>query len=132
VQKLAGRIAALNKFFAKLAERSLPFFSVLRGSAKVEWGPEQQKAFNNLKQDLQHLPTFSSPEQGRPLILYVSATHSVVSGALIMEKQVAWSEAATKQQYPVYFVSEVLAGSKKYYSKVEKICYVVIMCPRKL
>jgi hypothetical protein len=33
----------------KLAERSLPFFSVLRGSAKVEWGPEQQKAFDDLK-----------------------------------------------------------------------------------
>jgi hypothetical protein len=39
VQKLVGHIAALNRFIAKLAERSLPFFSVLRGSAKVEWGP---------------------------------------------------------------------------------------------
>ena len=39
VQKLAGHIAALNRFIAKLAERSLPFFRVLRGSAKVEWGP---------------------------------------------------------------------------------------------
>jgi hypothetical protein len=27
---------------------------------------------------------------------------------------------------------EVLAGSKKYYSKVEKICYAVIMSSRKL
>jgi hypothetical protein len=49
VQKLTGRIAALNRFIAKLAERSLPFFSVLRGYAKVEWGPEQQKAFEDLK-----------------------------------------------------------------------------------
>jgi hypothetical protein len=48
-QKLTGRIAALNRFIMKLAERSLPFFSVLRGSAKVEWGPEQQKAFDDLK-----------------------------------------------------------------------------------
>jgi hypothetical protein len=28
IQKLAGRIAALNGFIAKLAERSLPFFTV--------------------------------------------------------------------------------------------------------
>jgi hypothetical protein len=48
-QKLTGCIAALNRFIMKLAERSLPFFSVLRGSAKVEWGPEQQKAFDDLK-----------------------------------------------------------------------------------
>jgi hypothetical protein len=39
VQKLAGHIAALNRFIVKLAERSLPFFSVMWGSAKVQWGP---------------------------------------------------------------------------------------------
>jgi hypothetical protein len=132
VQKLEGHIAALNRFIAKLTERNLLFFSVLRGSSKVEWGLEKQKAFDDMKQYLQHLPTLSSLEQGQPLILYISTTHSIVSGALVMEKEVARSGASAKQQYLVYFISEVLAGSKKYYSKVEKICYVVIMCSRKL
>ena len=45
VQKLTRRIAALNKFISKLAERSLPFFKSLRGGDKVEWEPEQSKAF---------------------------------------------------------------------------------------
>jgi hypothetical protein len=58
--------------------------------------------------------------------------HSVVSGALIMEKEVAQSGTVAKQQYLVYFISEVLARSKKYYSELEKICYTVIMCSRKL
>ena len=40
VQKLTGRIAALNRFISKSAERSLPFFKALRGGDKVEWGPE--------------------------------------------------------------------------------------------
>jgi hypothetical protein len=40
VQKLAGHIAVLNRFIEKLEDRNLPFFSVLWGSAKVEWGPE--------------------------------------------------------------------------------------------
>jgi hypothetical protein len=62
---------------------------VLQGFAKVEWGPEQQKAFDNLKQYLQHLPMLSSPEQGQPLILFISATHTEVSGALVMEKEAA-------------------------------------------
>jgi hypothetical protein len=52
VQKLTACIAALNRFIAKLAERSLHFFSVLRGSTKIEWGPEQQKAFDDLEQYL--------------------------------------------------------------------------------
>jgi hypothetical protein len=42
--------------------------------------------------------------------LYVSVTHSIVSGALVLEREVAQSGAATKHQYPVYFISKVLAG----------------------
>ena len=38
VQKLTKRIAALNRFISKSAERSLPFFKALRGRDKVEWG----------------------------------------------------------------------------------------------
>jgi hypothetical protein len=32
----------------------------------------------------------------------------------------------------IYFVSEALAGSKKYYSEMEKICYAIVMSDRKL
>jgi hypothetical protein len=35
VQKLTGRIAALNRFISKLAERSLPFFKALSGADKL-------------------------------------------------------------------------------------------------
>jgi hypothetical protein len=41
VQKLTSRITTLNRFITKLTEQSLPFFTLLRGSAKFEWGPEQ-------------------------------------------------------------------------------------------
>jgi hypothetical protein len=43
VQRLTRRIAALNWFMAKI------FFIVLRGSDTFEWGPEQQEAFEALK-----------------------------------------------------------------------------------
>jgi len=45
VQKLTGRIAALNKFISKSAECNVPFFKALRGRDKVEWGPKQSKSF---------------------------------------------------------------------------------------
>jgi hypothetical protein len=115
---LTSQIAALNRFIAKLA--------------KIEWEPEQQKAFKDLKLYLQQLPTLSSPELGQPLILYVSATHSAVSGALVVEKEVSRNGKNMRQQVPVYFILEVLTGSKRYYSKIEKICYVVVMSTRKL
>jgi hypothetical protein len=62
VQKLTGRIASLIQFISKLAERSLPFFTILRGSANIEWGVELKKAFNDFKSYLQYLPTLSSQE----------------------------------------------------------------------
>jgi hypothetical protein len=33
VQRLTGRIASLNRFISKAAERSLPFFKVLRANS---------------------------------------------------------------------------------------------------
>jgi hypothetical protein len=41
VQKLAGRLASLNRFISKSAERNLPFFKPLKGFGTFLWGPEQ-------------------------------------------------------------------------------------------
>jgi hypothetical protein len=67
------------------------------------------------------LPTLSSTEQGQPLILYVSTTHLAVGRAMVVEKETTHHDKTAKQQFPLYFVSEVLTGSKKFYSKMEKI-----------
>jgi hypothetical protein len=40
MQKFIGQIASLNWFILKIAKPSLPFFAILRGSTKVEWGAE--------------------------------------------------------------------------------------------
>jgi hypothetical protein len=57
---------------------------------------EQQKAFEDLKLYLQQLPTLSSPEQRQPLILFVFATHSAVSGALVQEKEITKNDKTIK------------------------------------
>jgi len=38
VQKLTGRLASLNRFISRSAEKSLPFFKVLKGSENFHWG----------------------------------------------------------------------------------------------
>jgi ribonuclease HI len=98
-------------------------------SAKVfQWGPAQQKAFEELKQYLIDLTTLTPPSPGAPLLLYVAASHSAVNAALVQEKQ----DGQVKKQAPVYFVSEVLRFSKKNYTELEKVLYVVLMASRKL
>jgi hypothetical protein len=85
-----------------------------------------------MKHYLEHLPILSSPKQEQSLILYFSTTHPTVSEALNVEKEIKHTDKIANQQFLVYFVSEVLTGSKKFYSEMEMICYAVIMSSRKL
>jgi hypothetical protein len=68
------------------------------------------------------------PEPKSPLLLYLSASNSVVSAVLVQEKE----EEGKFKQIPVYFASDVLSGSKLFYSELEKIAYAVVMAARKL
>jgi hypothetical protein len=125
---LAGRLASLNRFISRSVERNLPFFEILKSAEVFQWGPAQQKAFEELKQYLIDLIILTPPAPGAPLLLYVAASHSAVSAALVQEKL----EGQIKKQAPVYFVSEVLSLSKKNYTELEKVLYVVLMASRKL
>jgi hypothetical protein len=112
---------------AKIAERNLPFFKILRGSSTFQWRPEQQEAFEALKEYIQKLPTLASPHPDHPLIMYVLTTHTAVSGALVQEREISKEDKNISHEVPIYFVSEAQAGSKKYYSEMEKICYVLVV-----
>jgi hypothetical protein len=86
-QQLAGRLASLNRFISRSAERNLSFFEMLKSAKVFQWGPAQQKAFEELKQYLIDLTTLTPPSSETLLLLYVAATHSAVSAALVQEKQ---------------------------------------------
>jgi hypothetical protein len=127
-QRLVGRLASLNRFISRSAERNLPFFEILKSVEVFQWGPAQQKAFEELKQYLIDLTTLTPPSSGAPLLLYVAASHVAISAALVQEKQ----DGQTKKQAPVYFVSEVLSPSKRNYTELEKVLYAVLMASKKL
>ena len=86
VQRLTGRMAALNRFISKSAERSLPFLKMLRGAKDFVWGLEQAAAFESLKQHLSDLATLTSPDPSLLLLLYIAASHCAVSAALVQEQ----------------------------------------------
>ena len=118
----------MNRFISRSAESSLPFFEVLKLAEVFQWGPNQQKAFEELKQYLIKLTTLTPPSSRIPLLLYVAASHAAVSAALVQEKQ----DDQAKKQVTMYFISEVLSPSKKNYTELEKVLYAVLMASRKL
>jgi hypothetical protein len=127
IKRLTGRLAALNRFISKSAERSLPFLKTLRRAKDFVWGLEQAATFESLKQHLSDLATLTSPDPALPL-LYIATLHSAVSATLVQEKE----RDDKTQQCPVYYVSKVLTCSKCNMTELEKISYVVIMASCKL
>ncbi|XP_010668304.3 uncharacterized protein LOC104885308 [Beta vulgaris subsp. vulgaris] len=117
-------MAALTRFISKSADKALPFFALLRGNRKFEWGEEQSKAFLAMKEHLKSLPTITRPETGDVLQLYVSASPKTVAGVLLVEKE--------KRQQPIYFISHILNGPESRYQLVEKMALAVIIAARKL
>jgi hypothetical protein len=69
-QRLAGRLASLNRFISRSAERNLPFFEIPKSAEVLQWDSAQQKAFEELKQYLIDLTTLTPLSPGAPLLLY--------------------------------------------------------------
>ena len=90
---MTGRLASLNRFILRSAEKSLPFFKVLKGSENFHWGPEQDKAFEDLKQYLENLAVMTSPSSRAERLLYIATSSSAVSAALVEERMTGNAEA---------------------------------------
>ncbi|XP_071907834.1 uncharacterized protein [Coffea arabica] len=124
VQRLTGRMAALNRFLSKSAVRGSPFFKALKGGRQFEWNPECQKAFDELKEHLVRLPALTSPEVGETLFIYLAAGEGAVSAVLVREED--------KLQKPVYYVSRALQGAESRYSAIERYVLALVHAARKL
>jgi dsDNA-binding SOS-regulon protein len=123
IQKLAGRVAALSRFVARLGEKALPFYALMKKSDdKFEWTAEADTAFAQLKKVLSTPPVLVAPKEKEPLLLYIAATHQVVSTVLVVERS---EKKAHGIQRPVYFISEVLSSTKQGYPHYQKLAYSV-------
>jgi dsDNA-binding SOS-regulon protein len=87
VQKLAGCVAALSRFVARLGEKVLPFYALMKKSDdKFKWTEEADVAFTQLKKVLSTPPVLVAPNEKEPLLLYIAATHQMVSTVLVVER----------------------------------------------
>jgi hypothetical protein len=77
---------------------------------------------------LEEAAVMSKPSPKADLLLYIAATDTAVSAVLVEVRM----ESDTLRQFPIYYVSEALSGSKLFYSETEKMAYAVVMGKRKL
>jgi hypothetical protein len=94
-----------------LGEKALPFYVLMKKSDdKFEWTEEADTTFAQLKKVLSAPPVLVAPNEKEPLLLYIAATHQVVSTVLVVDR--SKEGKAHGVQRPLYFLSEVLSPTK--------------------
>ncbi|GKF91059.1 hypothetical protein Tco_0274760, partial [Tanacetum coccineum] len=79
MQSLAGKLAALNRFLSRSAEKSLPFFKTLKDITKenkhdYRWIEKAENAFQELKKMILDLPALTTPLPKETLFVYLAAS----------------------------------------------------------
>ncbi|GKB67658.1 reverse transcriptase domain-containing protein [Tanacetum coccineum] len=122
VQKLNEKLASLNIFLSKSAEKSLPFFKTLKKCTKksdFQWTVEAETTFKQMKKLIVELPMLTAPKEKEELIIYLAAAKEAISAVLMTERD--------GKQMPIYFVSRALQGPEINYTPMEKLILALIL-----
>ena len=130
IQKLTGCVAALSRFISRLGEKALPLYRLLRRTEHFEWTDAATAGLEEIKAVLATNPVLAAPNLGEPMLLYIAATHQVVSAVLVVERETEGHKFPLQKL--VYYVSTVLTPCKSRYPHYQKIAYAVFMASRKL
>ena len=96
-----------QSFHIKTRQKGLPFFKLLKKTDKFEWTEEADEAFKRLKAYLTFSPVLTPPKKYEDMMLYITATSTVISTAIVVEREE--EGRVYKVQRPVYYISEVLS-----------------------
>ena len=122
VQRLIGRITALNRFVSRASDKCQPFFQVLKKA--FQWDTKCEEAFSALKTYLSSPPILVSPIEGELLTLYLAVSDFSISAVLVKDKE--------RVQHPVYYCSRALRGVEERYPRMEKLILALVTVARKL
>ena len=103
-------MAALSRFISRLGEKALPLYCFLRRTEHFVWTDAATAGLDEIKTLLASNPVLIAPNTGEPMLLYIAATHQVVSEVLVGEREADGYKFPL--QKPVYYVSTVLTPCK--------------------
>ncbi|KAL5570324.1 hypothetical protein UlMin_026899 [Ulmus minor] len=124
VQKLMGRIVALNQFISRATDRCKLFFQALRKWKDFVWTVDYEQSFQGLKSYFGKPPLLSKPHEGDSLILYLVISKGAVSSALVREEDGV--------QWPIYCTNKSLLDAETRYPEIEKLALALMVAARKL
>ena len=120
VRAFLGLTGYYRKFIPSYSATAAPLTDLTRkfGPTKVNWTPQCEEAFQNLKSSLCSNPVLYSPNFERDFILQAVASERSV-GAVLSQCQDDGTE------HPVAYFSRKLLPREEHYSTVEKECLAI-------
>ena len=62
---------ALKRFIPRVSEKYKPLYKAIKGAKEIDWGEEQKKALEQIREYLNTTIELSVPEQGEELYAYL-------------------------------------------------------------
>lgn len=121
-----GRLQYISRFIAQLAPICEPIFKLLRKNKPKELHADCQYAFEKIKQYLTNPPILSPPVSGKPLILYLSTTHSSMGGVL------GQHDDSGRKERAIYYLSRKFNPNSVKYPEIEKVCLALVWATQRL
>ncbi|KAE8277802.1 hypothetical protein D5F01_LYC24173 [Larimichthys crocea] len=116
VRSFLGMTNHLGKFLPHLAEKTRPLRDLLRKSNMWAWGPQQQQAFDQIKEELTTPPGLALYDPNADTLVSADAS-SYGLGAVLLQRQ----EGADWK--PVAYASRALSDTERRYAQIEKENY---------
>jgi hypothetical protein len=107
MQKFLGKVNYLRQFISNLLGKISAFAPILwlKNKAEFTWGPDQQRAFENIKRYLSLPPVMKAPVAGIPFWLYITAEDAVI-GAVLMQ-------VTESKEHIITYLSRCLIDAEK-------------------
>ena len=123
-----GAFAFVQRWLPGLAEISAPLYKVCSGKNKkhLEWGPEQETAFNKLKDLSANAVQLKIPDLNKGFVLVTDGS-KIGSGALLAQR----SEEDAEVLVPVAFLHHALTVHERKYNTTDKELLAVVLALKK-
>ena len=112
LRRFMGMVNHLGKFSSQLAELTQPIRQLLSKKTAWLWGPDQQKSFDAVKQELAK-PTVLALYDPNALTKVSADASSYGLGAVLMQKQ-------NSQWKPIAYASRSMNETEQRYAQIEK------------
>ncbi|XP_026451630.1 uncharacterized protein LOC113351941 [Papaver somniferum] len=116
LQTFIGRVSYVRRFILGLAQLFCAFTPLLKKNKQLQWGDDQEQAFQKLKEFLISAWVLRPPVKGEPLYY-----NSLLAQNL-----------GNDQLCPIHFISRGFRDAEFRYSKAEQACLVFIYATQKL